>query len=255
MSEIPDTPEECPICQRIEARIHSLDSLRGKLSDSEIENLITEVQNAVLKKNDITRGNKMSDEKIVLNKANFDELYEAQKYILLLVEKMANRMEKHDAILASYGAQLADVMMKAEDLGASLGSLDVGEGSVPVDDPLAGGNTCTPGCTVAGGEEAAGGAPAGEELPMDAGASKMQMSMKNNEYQAGYNAAMADAMKKNGVPTNASFQYPEFGGKRTVSAQDAKAAQASMEKSLSMKDLAEMTPTALNAELKKRGLL
>ncbi len=254
MTNKPDKPEECPICQRIETKVKSLDMLKGKLSDSEIERLITEVQNSVLKKSDITRGNTMSEEKIVLTKANFDEFYEAQKYILLLVEKMANRMEKHDAILASYGSQLADVMMKAEDFDLEVSG---GEGA---DDEMGGlgEEMCTPGCKVGGAAPAPMAPMAPDMGAMGATGAGLgapgEVKQASNAYEAGYKAAQADSVRKNGVPTNPAFPYPEF-GQRTVSAQDAKMAMGSMEKSFSMKDLADMKPAELNAELKKRGLL
>jgi len=267
----PDSPEDCPICHRIESRIRESETINSKLTSEEIEHLIIDVKNAVFKKSNVSRGIEMSDEKIILNKANFDEVYEAQKYILLLVEKAVERMEKHDAILAAFGAQLADVIAKAEAFELDVEDEEMGEGEPEVNDLFTAGDEAP---VAPGAPEApmAPGAPAGPAAPAQAAPAgcppcepagpapmapeaPINMMGKSKEFLAGYNMAMADSVKKNGVPVNAkSYDYPEFGAKRPVSAQDANQAAMTMEKSLSMKELANLSPQKLNAKLREMGI-
>lgn len=272
----PDSPEDCPICHRIESRIRESETINSKLTSEEIEHLVMDVKNAVFKKSNVSRGIEMSDEKIILNKANFDEVYEAQKYILLLVEKAIARMEKHDAILASFGAQLADVIAKAEAFELDVEDEEMGEGQPEENELFSAGDEApvAPVAPGAPGAPMAPAAPIGPPAPAQAPAgcppcdsagpapmapmapeAPIDMMGKSKEYLAGYNMAMADSVRKNGVPVNGkSYEYPEFGAKRPVSAQDANQAAMTMEKSLSMKELAALSPQKLTAKLREMGV-
>lgn len=267
-NKIPDKPSECPICTRVAAKIKSTELLHGKLTENEIEQLITEIQNAVLKKNDNSRGNKMANDQILINKANFDELYEAQKYLLLLVEKMADKMEKNDQIMTAMGIQLQDVIEKAEAFGMDVDEEAPEEGGEEKNDIVLPGAQAPaePAAPVA---EPAPVAPLAPAAPAPAGcppcasapvapaapvAPEMEIANKSQEFKAGYNVASVDAVKKNGV---SNYNYPEFGaGIRPVSAHDVTQAAGVIEKSMSEKqELGTMKPHELNARLRQMGLL
>jgi hypothetical protein len=234
MLDKPSTARECAICQRVEARIRDVPAVKRKLTSDEIDELIDSVQGAVLKKP--SNGVTMSNETVILKKAHIDEMYDALHYTLLLVEKMADRMERHDAILVQYGAELADVMAKAD---AALG-LDVEEdgeegenfppGDAP-DDLAAAPSADAPAPAAAAPAPAAPAAPSPELEP------KMPMA-----------APSAPA-------PGPSMGYPAFNVPRPVPAQDMKAAVDTFEKSYSNEELAKMTPQQVNAKLKSLGLL
>lgn len=281
MSEIPDSPSACPICQRVDAKIRTLPMLQGKLSENEIEQLIKDVQNAVLKKSDNSRGIKMSEDTIVLKKANFDELYEAQKYILLLVEKMAKKESNQDAIIAALGAQVFDLMEKADATGLDVeGSGDEeggeekndvvlpGEGAAPaapapaapaapiapapaapapVAPPMPAPSPCDPNAMAAAAPIAPAPAPVAPAPPAP--------PMGKAQYDAGYNAAVADQTRINGVPVG-NFEYPAYSAPRLITEQESRMITAAEKESFGdLQAIGKTSTEELNAKLRAMGVI
>jgi hypothetical protein len=120
MEHKPETPEDCPICVRVEQAIQSNPILSNRLSEDEHAELVNQVKSAIMNKEikKTTRGIQMSnEEKYVMNKSSFEDLYDTVATLISINEKMADRIERqdktimkalgivaeHDSVLKSFG--------------------------------------------------------------------------------------------------------------------------------------------------------
>ena len=119
MEHKPETPEDCPICVRVEKVIQSNPNVSKSLSEDEYAELVNQVKSAIMNKEikETTRGIQMSEEKYVMNKSSFEDLYDTVATLISINEKMADRIEiqdktimkalgivaEHDSVLKSFG--------------------------------------------------------------------------------------------------------------------------------------------------------
>lgn len=114
--------------------------LKERLSDHELADIVKKIQSAVLTK-EVTkneRGINMADEKYVISKASFEDFYETQDTLVSIIERMVDRIEKQDNTIVKFGAALAEVIAKYDDMSAMVSEpgMDMQEQSVESSDPM-----------------------------------------------------------------------------------------------------------------------
>jgi hypothetical protein len=271
MKEVPQSPNECPICQRVEKTLLGDKGLSERLSRSEVDALINKVQSSILNKEieKDERGIKMSDEKYVISKASFEDFYETQDNLVAIIEKMVDRIEKQDQVIMKFGGALSELIAKAmdpammmqeaplmeeeEEVEGDIGAIEGDEAAVEEDEGALDADLGALDEDEEIVEEEVGAEEAG--LPADGlGEEKDLMGMigkaEQTAFEAGWKAASAEMKKQNGIPVNIT-EFPS-NGNRPVPTAD-KVAAGQVQKSISDVDLAKMTTAQLNRMLKEQG--
>ena len=285
MEHKPETPEDCPICVRVEQAIKSNPILSNRLSEDEHAELVNQVKSAIMNKEikKTTRGIQMSEEKYVMNKSSFEDLYDTVATLISINEKMADRIERqdktimkalgivaeHDSVLKSFGEAEEMPMNYAEEEVEP--AMDEGiEAAVPkyeferdeagelvldeAGDPII--KVDETGAPIIKEEEEMieDEVPMGDEMPVDdamvappADFPAKMAAMEKKAFEAGFHAGHAELKKQQGVEVKPA----EFtkGVNRPVATADVKtqAAVEDMTKSMpSDKDLANMSTTEVN---------
>ena len=272
MPEKPTTPEDCPICHRIDAAIETLPVITQKLSTDDIAEVKEKLHSAVFDREmkKTLRGNNMAEELYVIEKEAFKEFLETQSILVAIIEKMADRIEVQDEVIRNYGSVLTDAVAKGMDPFAPADGMEpeMEEEEVSEDMPEdaeedgfgAGAEPEVPAIKEPSleGDAIEGDSVEGEEGEEDftkpsGGELK---AIAASAFKAGWDAKEAEAVKKQGLPVQLSqgnFKYPEMKqpvvGRAAVGQAQQLGGQGMM-KDLSMEKLAYMTPAQLSAALR-----
>jgi hypothetical protein len=274
-NEIHNSPEECPICNRVGQTLMTDSVLRQRLPETEIVSLVEKIQSVILNKEvkKTKRGINMADEKYVISKASFEDFYETQDTLVSIMEKMVDRIEKQDRVIMKFGAALADVMAdeeagipQEEEVPFEEGE-DLNEELVPEDEETMADEFGEEEETLGAAEEDLGNAEedlgeveemVGEEeeagIPVQGQAPMMRgsLDMEKSAFEAGYKAALVQIQKKDGVPVT-PLEVPANAGARPV-VPSANPTVIKTLDNLSDKELADMTPSQMNTWLRENKL-
>jgi len=184
MSNHPEVPEQCPICNRVEERIRCSELITDKLSENEIDELVETVQASILNKKVSKRGIEMENEendKYLITKASFEDFYQTQSIITGVLKKMAEEIQNQNMVLKKYGSAIAEIASRLPD--------DEYEEEEEEDDVDV---------NASEDEELEDEFPEDEAVPDEGGA--MGEDDMRKAFEAGYKAALADKSKEAGVP-------------------------------------------------------
>lgn len=184
MSNHPEIPEQCPICNRVEDRIRNSGLITDKLSENEVDELVETVQASILNKKVSKRGIEMENEendKYLITKASFEDFYQTQSIITGVLKKMAEEIQNQNMVLKKYGSAIAEIASRLPDdeyeEDEEVDEVDV---NAPEDEELE------------------------DEVPEDEAVPDEEMAMGEDDmkkaFEAGYKAALADKSKEAGVP-------------------------------------------------------
>jgi hypothetical protein len=273
VQEIPDTPTECPICQRVENTLKMCPLLRGKLSETELAELVREVQTAILNKEvkKTERGINMADEKYVISKASFEDFYETQDTLVSIMEKMVDRIEKQDQVILKLAGVTTELLAKDFGMPAEMPvpEADVVEEDVPFEEEEVSELDMAEEEMEESEEEEAEaeedvedvkekieGEVAGVEPVPEVAPPMMEekLAAEKSAFEAGYKAALAEMQKKNGVEVTPLEVPTKTAARPVVPAATPVAKTVDNLDALPAKDLATMTPNQLNTWLREHKL-
>jgi hypothetical protein len=228
------------------------------------------VQSAVLNKEvkKTERGINMADEKYVISKASFEDFYETQGTLVLIMEKMVDRIEKQDQVIMKFGAALTEVLAKGfedamempvQGMPEDENSVDFSEENVNVDEeeeeeveydeegnPIVNDES----------EEEVEGEPV-DVNPVQTDVPPMMetdvLKAEKSAFEAGYKAALAEMQKKNGVEIT-PLEVPATATTRPVVPAENPVAKTTTLDTIPEKDLANMTPNQINTWLREHKL-
>jgi hypothetical protein len=246
--------------------------LRTRLSETEVATLVKRVQSAILNKEvkKTERGINMADEKYIISKASFEDLYETQGTLVTILEKMVDRIEKQDQVIMKFGAALTEVMSKdfgmPQEMVAAPEDADVVEEEVPVEEDVLEGEEAELGeaeeeleegeedvneVKEEVEEEKAGVAPVPGAMapPM----MEEKLAAEKSAFEAGYKAALAEMQKQTGVAVT-PLEVPNTAAPRPVVPAANPVVGKNDLDSISEKDLANMTPNQVNTWLRENKL-